>query len=81
MAKLNIGLPDDMKQFVDDRTRTGQFASEDAYVQDLIKQDQERQQKIADIQKIVEEAISSGESDESMRDILRSMKEKRSKTA
>jgi antitoxin ParD1/3/4 len=81
MAKLSIGLPDNMKQYVDAQTDSGRFADNDSYIQDLIRQDQERQLKIAAIQRLVDEGIASGESDESMPDILRSLKEKRSKSA
>jgi len=81
MAKLSIRLPDKMKQFVDDQTQEGQFADEAAYIQDLINQDQERQKEVARIQAIVDAGIASGESDESMRDILHSLKDQRSKSA
>ena len=81
MAKLSIRLPDKMKQFVDDQTQEGQFADEEAYIQDLINQDQERQKEVARIQAIVDAGIASGESDESMRDILHSLKDQRSKYA
>lgn len=81
MAKLSIRLPDKMKQFVDDQTQEGQFADEEAYIQDLINQDQERQKEVARIQAIVDAGIASGESDESMRDILHSLKDQRSKSA
>ncbi|MFN3321235.1 MAG: type II toxin-antitoxin system ParD family antitoxin [Allorhizobium sp.] len=81
MAKLSIRLPDKMKQFVDDQTQEGQFANEEAYIQDLINQDQERQKEVARIQAIVDAGIASGESDESMRDILHSLKDQRSKSA
>ncbi len=81
MAKLSIRLPDKMKQFVDDQTQEGQFADEAAYIQDLINQDQVRQKEVARIQAIVDSGIASGESDESMRDILHSLKDLRSKSA
>lgn len=81
MAKLSIRLPDKMKQFVDDQTQEGQFADEAAYIQDLINQDQERQKEVARIQAIVDAGIASGESDESMLDILHSLKDQRSKSA
>jgi antitoxin ParD1/3/4 len=81
MAKLSIRLPDKMKQFVDDQTQEGQFANEEAYIQDLISQEQDRQRDAARIQGIVDEGIASGESDESMQDILRSLKDQRSKSA
>lgn len=81
MAKLSIRLPDKMKQFVDDQTQEGQFANEEAYIQDLITQDQERQREVVRIQAIVDEGIASGESDESMQDILHSLKDQRSRSA
>ncbi|KQW27626.1 hypothetical protein ASE36_18760 [Rhizobium sp. Root274] len=81
MAKLNIGLPDNMQKYVDEQTNSGRFADSDCYIHDLIRQDQDRQLKIAAMQTLVDEGIASGESDESMQDILRSLKEKRSKSA
>jgi antitoxin ParD1/3/4 len=81
MAKLSIRLPDKMKQFVDDQTQSGQFANEEAYIQELISQEQDRQRDVARIQGIVDEGIASGESDESMQDILRSLKYQRSRSA
>lgn len=81
MAKLSFRLPDKMKQFVDDQTQEGQFADEAAYIQDLINQDQVRQKEVARIQAIVDAGIASGESDESMLDILHSLKDQRSKSA
>lgn len=81
MAKLSIRLPDKMKQFVDDQTQEGQFADEAAYIQDLINQDQARQKEVARIQAIVDVGIARGESDESMLDILHSLKDQRSKSA
>ncbi len=81
MAKLSIRLPDKMKQFVDDQTQEGQFADEAAYIQDLINQDQVRQKEVARIQAIVDAGIASGESDESMLDILHSLKDHGSKSA
>lgn len=81
MAKLNIGLPDKMKQFVDDQTLSGRFADNESYIQDLIRRDQERQQKIQAIQKAVDEGIASGESGDTMQDILQSLKGRRSQSA
>lgn len=81
MAKLSVRLPDKMKQFVDDQTHEGQCANEEAYIRDLIRQDQERQREVVRIQAIVDEGIASGESDESMQDILHSLKDKRSRSA
>ena len=81
MAKLNIGLPDNIKQYVDEQTDSCRFADSDSYIQNLIRRDQELQLKIAAMQGLVDEGLASGESYESIQDILRSLKEKRSKSA
>lgn len=74
MAKLNVALPDGMKRWVDDQTQTGRYSNSDDYIQDLIRRDQERLIDIAQFQAMVAEGLSSGPSDESMADILTSLK-------
>lgn len=81
MAKLNIGLPDNIKQYGDEQTDSCRFADSDSYILNLIRRDQELQLKIAEMQRLVDEGLASGESDESIQDIVRSLKEKRSKSA
>lgn len=40
MASMNISLPDPMRDWVDDRIKSGQYASVSDYVRDLIRRDQ-----------------------------------------
>jgi antitoxin ParD1/3/4 len=69
MATMNISLPDPMKRWVEGQADTGRYSNASDYVRDLIRRDQERAGKIANMQRLVDEARSSGVSTESMADI------------
>jgi antitoxin ParD1/3/4 len=60
MATMNISLPDPMKDWVEAQTQTGRYANASDYVRDLIRRDQERNDKIAAIQLFVDEGLKSG---------------------
>ena len=69
MATMNISLPDPMKQWVEAQAETGRYSNVSDYVRDLIRREQERGDKIAYIQRLVDEARASGISDLTMSDI------------
>lgn len=69
MATMNVSLPDKMKEWVEDQTETGRYGNASDYIRDLIRRDQERQAKIAHMQKLVDEAIDSGVSEKSFEEI------------
>ena len=77
MATMNVSLPDEMKNWVESQTRTGRYSNASDYVRDLIREDQERKDKIAHMQALVSEGLESGISEKSMDDIL---KEARART-
>ena len=60
MATMNVSLPDAMKDWVEAQAATGRFANASDYVRDLIRRDQERRDKIAHMQKLVDEALAGG---------------------
>ena len=70
MATMNVSLPDPMKAWVESRTQDGRYSNASDYVRDLIRRDQDRQQAIAELQQIVDDALASGVSDRSFPDIL-----------
>lgn len=70
MATMNVSLPDAMKDWVEDRTQTGRYSNASDYVRDLIRRDQERAQKIAAMQRLIDEAEESGISARSVEDIF-----------
>jgi antitoxin ParD1/3/4 len=69
MATMNVSLPDAMKDWVEGRAGTGRYSNASDYVRDLIRRDQERAEKIARMQQLIDEGVESGVSDKSMRDI------------
>lgn len=60
MATMNISLPDQMKDWVEAQTDDGRYANSSDYVRDLIRRDQVRREKIAAMQKMVDEGRASG---------------------
>lgn len=70
MATMNISLPDQMKEWVEARTRSGKYGNASDYVRDLIRHDQERDAAREQLQKLVDDAIASGISDKNPDEIL-----------
>jgi antitoxin ParD1/3/4 len=62
MATMNISLPDQMKEWVEAQTKDGRYANSSDYVRDLIRRDLTRVEKIANMQKLVDEARASDRS-------------------
>jgi antitoxin ParD1/3/4 len=69
MATMNISLPDPMKAWVESRTESGLYANSSDYVRDLIRRDQVKAEKIANMQRLIDEGRASGVSDRTMADI------------
>ncbi|PYE26637.1 antitoxin ParD1/3/4 [Rhizobium sp. PP-CC-3A-592] len=60
MATMNVSLPDPMKEWVEAQAKTGRHANASDYVRDLIRRDQTRTDKIAEMQRFVDNGIESG---------------------
>lgn len=60
MATMNVSLPDAMKDWVEAQTETGRYANASDYVCDLIRKDQERNNKIVAMQRFVDDGLNSG---------------------
>ena len=69
MSSMNVSLPAPMKGWVEEKANSGQFSNTSDYVRNLIRKDQERDAKIAHMQKLVDEARASGVSASSMQEI------------
>ena len=59
MATMNVSLPDLMKDWVEAQAETGRYSNASDYVRDLIRRDQECQEKIAHMQGLVAQALES----------------------
>jgi antitoxin ParD1/3/4 len=62
MATMNVSLPDAMKDWVEGQAQTGRYNNASDYVRDLIRRDQERADKMAALQRLIDEAEASGPS-------------------
>jgi antitoxin ParD1/3/4 len=63
---MNVSLPDPLKEWVDDRVKTGRYANASDYVRDLIRRDQEKRDALV---RALIEGEESGTSRRSVRDI------------
>jgi antitoxin ParD1/3/4 len=70
MATMNVSLPDPMKQWVEAQAQSGKYGNASDYVRDLIRKDQERQEKASQIQRLITEGLESGVSAKSMEELL-----------
>ena len=69
MITINVSLPDAMHVWVEERSRSGRYSNASDYVQDLIRRDQDRSAKIAQMQALVDEALADGEGQRSANEI------------
>lgn len=63
MATMNVSLPDQLKAWVEAQAETGRYSNASDYVRDLIRRDQERAGKIAAMQKLIDEGLTSGDAE------------------
>ena len=64
MATMNVSLPDQMKDWVEERSKDGRFSNSSDYVRHLIRADQERAEAIAEIQAEIDKGLASGFAEE-----------------
>ena len=69
MATMNISLPDQMRDWVEDRVRSGRYANASDYMRALIRDDQEQRERLALMQSAITEGVESGISDRTADDI------------
>jgi antitoxin ParD1/3/4 len=65
MATMNVSLPNPMKKWVEGQTQDGRYSNASDYVRDLIRRDQEREQDIDDLKKLIAGDVDS-ESDQAL---------------
>jgi antitoxin ParD1/3/4 len=70
---MNISLPDPMKAWIEAQSATGRYSNASDFVRDLVRREQERHEKIAAMQTLVDEARAGGVSNMTMADIRESV--------
>lgn len=70
MATMNVSLPAQMKEWVEAQARSGRYGNSSDYIRDLIRRDQEKQDRLQLLQELVDEGLNSGPSTRSMEELL-----------
>ena len=76
MAKFSITMPDEMGNYIQSAMKTRQFENTSEYFRYLVRQDQERESKIAELRNMLDKAEASGISDRKIPDIMRDVEKR-----
>jgi antitoxin ParD1/3/4 len=63
MAQMNISIPDKLKGWAEQRVAEGRYSSTSDYVRDLVRRDQENEEKLRRLQAAIDEGRASGVSE------------------
>ena len=63
MAQMNVSIPDKLKGWAESRVAEGRYSSTSDYVRDLVRRDQEREEKLRALQAAIDEGRASGVSE------------------
>ncbi len=69
MSAFNITLTDQVSRWLEDQVAVGGFPDASAYVEELIRQDRERDLTFGQLQAMITEGLESGTSDLTVDDI------------
>lgn len=70
MAQMNISIPDKLKGWAEQRVAEGRYSSTSDYVRDLVRRDQENEEKLRRLQAAIDEGRASGISKRTIEDII-----------
>lgn len=77
MATMNVSLPEEMKRWVEEQAKNGRYGNSSDVVRDLIRRAQVRAEKIANMQRLVDEGRASGISTRSIDEIMDDVRRRR----
>ena len=63
MAQMNVSIPDKLKGWAESRVAEGRYSSTSDYVRDLVRRDQEREEKLQRLRAAIDEGLASGVSE------------------
>ena len=76
MTKISITMPDEMGKYIQSAMKARQFENTSEYFRHLVRQDQERENKIAELRDMLDKAEASGISEKKVPDIMRDVEER-----
>ena len=70
MIRKTISMPDEMGAWIEGRIRSGAYNNDSEYFRDLVRHDQEQQEAIIQLRRILDDAEASGVSPLQVPDIM-----------
>ena len=70
MAQMNVSIPDKLKGWAESRVAEGRYSSTSDYVRDLVRRDQEQEEKLRALRAAIDEGRKSGISKRTINDIV-----------
>jgi antitoxin ParD1/3/4 len=79
MAQMNVSLPDGLKSWAEARVAEGRYSSTSDYVRDLMRRDQDSEEKRQALQAAIDLGRASSSSERSLADIVAEGRQRRAK--
>ena len=70
MATMNVSLPDQMKEWVEEQVKTGRYGNSSDYVRDLVRKDQERAEAVEEFDRLLQEGRDRGISELTVEEVF-----------
>ena len=80
MTTMNVSLPDQMKDWIDNRIELGQYHNASEYVRDLIRKDQSKHEKIQAFRAAIDHGRNSGTDQRNFKAVIKAAKAKAKKS-
>lgn len=80
MSSMNVSLPDQMKDWVENKINAGQYHNASEYVRDLIRKDQLEAERATAFRAAIDMGRNSGVDDRSFEQIIADAKAKAKRT-
>ena len=77
MAQMNVSIPDRLKSWAEQRVAEGRYSSTSDYIRDLVRRDQEYEEKLRRVQAAIDEGRNSGMSNRTIEDIIADARKRR----
>ncbi len=77
MAQMNVSIPDKLKSWAEQRVAEGRYSSTSDYIRDLVRRDQENEEKLRRLQAAIDEGRNSGISERTIDDIIADRRRRR----
>lgn len=60
MAQMNVSIPEKLKGWAEQRVAEGRYSSTSDYIRDLVRRDQEQEERVRRLQAAIDEGRNSG---------------------